>query len=367
METGLKIADITTDNNLTVRDGLSDNIQINPELSNHFIYSERIGAAYASLTGSIGRVDSLKTQVQVGLRMEHTRSEGNRIGGPVLTLNQVVARNYLNFFPSVFVSRPLLHGATLSLSYSYRIDRPNYQNLNPARSYIDPFVFSQGNAFLRPQYTSAFELRYALKNGVFLSLGANLTTDFVNATFYALEGNKRYRLFQNLGNAQRFSFVAGIPFTITKGWQVQPTAMGYFTQFQVDYETESISIDNIADRVNVNNAFVLGKGWTAELAGWIATPATRFLNSSPWLGSMDIGVQKAVTKALKVKFSLQDVFYTNRSISRMDVPGVLVSNVRLQVDSRVALLNVSYTFGNQKVKAARKRRTGSEEESSRAN
>lgn len=246
MEAGLKMADVTTDNNLTVRDGLLDHVQINPELSNHFIYSERVGAAYASISGAFGRIDSLKTQVQVGLRAEHTHSEGNRNGGAVLTLNQVVTRNYLNFFPSVFVSRPLAHGATLSLSYSYRIDRPNYQNLNPARSYVDPYAFTQGDAFLRPQYTSAFELRYGLKKGFFLSLGANLTTDFVNATFYALEGNKKYLIYQNIGDAQGGALVAGIPFTITEGWQVQATAMGYFNQYQVKYETESLRIKNIA-------------------------------------------------------------------------------------------------------------------------
>ncbi|WP_373515909.1 outer membrane beta-barrel protein [Persicitalea sp.] len=362
IETGLKMADITTDNDLTVRDGLSDNVQINPELSNHFIYSERVGAAYASITGGIGKVGSLKTNVQLGLRMEHTRSEGNS-----LTLNQVIARKYLNFFPSVFVSRPLSNGRSLSLSYSYRIDRPNYQNLNPARSYVDPFAFSQGNAFLRPQYTSAFELRYGLKNGIFLALGANLTTDFVNSIFYGFEGNKRYIIWQNVGNAQGYSITAGLPLTITKGWQVQTTAMGYFNQYQLDYESESISINNLAGRLNVNNAFLLGKGWSAELSGWVSTPSTQFLNISPWLGSVDIGVQKTLTEALKVKFSLQDVFYTNRWIARMDVPGKLVSYAKVQWDSRVALLNLTYTFGNQKVKAARQRRTGSEDESSRAN
>lgn len=82
---------------------------------------------------------------------------------------------------------------------------------------------------------------------------------------------------------------------------------------------------------------------------------------------MDIGVQKAVSKALKVKLSWQDVFYSNRYIANMNVPGRLVGNTEFKLDSRVALLNVSYTFGNQKVKATRQRRTGSEEESRRAN
>jgi hypothetical protein len=59
---------------------------------------------------------------------------------------------------------------------------------------------------------------------------------------------------------------------------------------------------------------------------------------------MDIGIQKAASKALKVKFSLQDVFYTIRIIANMNVPGRLVSNARVQFDTRVALLNLSYTY-----------------------
>ncbi|MBU1820893.1 MAG: outer membrane beta-barrel protein, partial [Bacteroidetes bacterium] len=69
MESGLKFARISTDNDLTVQDGLSDNVMPNPELSNYFTYTEQVGAAYASVSGGFGKVDSLKTQVQVGLRV----------------------------------------------------------------------------------------------------------------------------------------------------------------------------------------------------------------------------------------------------------------------------------------------------------
>ena len=362
LETGAKWAKVNTDNHLTVRDGPLENLRPNSELSNHFVYDEQVSALYATLSGGFGKVDSLKTQIQVGLRAEHTRSEGNSIN-----LNQVVSRKYLNLFPSLFVSRPLPRNRTMSLSYSYRIDRPNYQSLNPARGYVDPFTFQEGNAYLKPQYTSSFEVRYGYQDGKFLALGASLTTDLMSHVLYGIGGNSRYGVMENAGNQQSYSLTAGLPVTISENWQLQATLMGYLNKYQLNYENEPLRISNYSARLNGNNSFIFGKGWTAELSGWLATPEVIVLNRSPWMGSLDMGVQKAVSKALKIKFSVQDVFHTNGWFVRMNVPGKLVSNMWMKWDTRIALLNLTYTFGNQKVKEARQRRTGSEEESGRAN
>ena len=128
-----------------------------------------------------------------------------------------------------------------------------------------------------------------------------------------------------------------------------------------------MQINNLSARLNSNNSFILGKVRTAELSGWVTPPTMILLNWSPWMGSLDVGIQKAVAKSIKVKFSFQDVFHTNGWITRMDVPGKLISDSWMKFDTRIAMLNLSYTFGNQKVKAARQRTTGSEAESNRAN
>ena len=77
-------------------------------------------------------------------------------------------------------------------------------------------------------------------------------------------------------------------------------------------------------------------------------------------------MQKSVSAKLKIKFSVQDIFHSNRIILTTDLPGNRQAVV-IKFDTRVALLNVSYSFGNQKVKSASSRRSGSEDESRRAN
>ncbi|WP_018621368.1 outer membrane beta-barrel protein [Spirosoma luteum] len=361
METGLKGASVKTDNDLHLSSGPSGALVIDPALSNHFQYTERVNAAYASVSGKWGT-----TNVQAGLRTEHTHSEGKLIDAPVLTLNQVVVRDYLKWFPSLFVSRPLSPDQTLTFSYSYRIDRPNYQNLNPARGYVDPFAYSIGNAYLKPQFTHALEGKLSLKNGVFASLGADYTSDLMFFTIHALEGNKTYVTTENLGHSQGYTLTLSYPLTVVKGWQLQTNVLGYYNRFQYDYEGTVLQIQNVAGRVNGNNAFTLGHGWTAELNGWVSTPAVNGIWSSPWLGALDTGVQKLVSSALKVKFSLQDVFHTNRFRPSVNTPNGNQAGI-LTFDTRVALLNLTYTFGNQKLKGERQRRTGSDDETRRAN
>ncbi|MCY7356667.1 MAG: TonB-dependent receptor family protein [Rudanella sp.] len=366
LETGLKSASVKTDNDLVLSSGEAGALVPDPALSNRFQYTERVNAAYVSVSGKWGRGQGSKTDVQAGLRVEHTHSEGNRIGGPVLTLNQVVARDYLKWFPSLFVSRPLSPNQTLTFSYSYRIDRPNYQNLNPARGYVDPYAYNQGSPYLRPQFTHALETKLSLANGVFASLGANYTTDLMFFTIHALEGNKTYVTLENLGHSQGYTLTLSWPLTIVKGWQLQTNVLGYYNRFQYDYEGTLLHIQNVAGRLNGNNAFTLGHGWTAELNGWVSTPAVNGIWQTPWLGALDTGVQKAVSSALKLKFSVQDVFHTNRFRPTVKTPSGSQVGV-LTFDTRIALLNLTYTFGNQTLKGERQRRTGSDDETRRAN
>ena len=366
LETGLKSASVKTDNELLLSSGPVGALVPDPALSNRFQYTERVNAAYLSVSGKWGRGDGTKTDVQVGLRTEHTHSEGKRIDAPVLALNQVVVRDYLKWFPSLFVSRPLSPNQTLTISYSYRIDRPNYQNLNPVRSYADPYAYYQGNPYLKPQFTHALEGKLSLATGVFASLGANYTSDLIYFTIHATEGNKSYVTTENLGHSQGYTLTLSWPVTVVKGWQLQTNVLGYYNRFQYDYNGSLLNIRNVAGRLNGNNAFTLGNGWTAELNGWVSTPAVNGIWQSPWLGSLDAGVQKAIGKQLTLKASVQDVWHTNRIIATNDVPGYF-GKTRISRDTRIALLNLTYSFGNQKLKGERQRKTGSDEETRRAN
>ena len=355
-ETGFKFAKVLSVNDIRLSTGEKDKTILDPNLSSHFEYDEQVKAGYVSFSGKINKFD-----LQAGLRIEHTHSVGN------LTVpSQIKIRDYLNWFPSLFVSKPISAKENLIFSYSYRIDRPNYQTLNPARSFVDLYAVSQGNIDLRPQYTHALELRYAHKNGFFGSLASNFISDWVLAINSVAEGNKIIRQSQNLGDNQSYILTIGMPFTISKAWQMQTSLLGLYNQFQFDYEGKSYNNKNLSGRLNFSNGFTLGHGWTAELNGWINSPRINTIQEIPWLSNFDTGLQKVVNQKVKLKLSLQNIFFTPVGLSVINGTSSY-QNDRLQLDTRIVMLNVNYIFGNQKVKDSRQRKSGADDENKRAN
>ena len=357
IEAGLKASSVRSDNNVELSSGKSGNLQKDTSLSNHFKYTEEVAAAYLNFSGKLNE----RSNVMLGLRAEHTHSVGNS-----LSLNNVVSRNYLNLFPSLFLTRILNKHNSLAFSYSYRIDRPNYQSLNPARSYLDPYTYSSGNAYLKPQYTHSLEFRHGYKEKIFTSLAASYVTDLQFFVIQPLDEKMTRRMPENIGESRAYSLTVSFPVRVSKSWTMQGTVMGNYSVFDYTYKGSPVHVQQISGRLNASNAFVFGKGWTGELAGWLNTPAVRALQKNPWLGSFDAGVQKTFNAKWKAKLSLQDVLHTNRALFRIDAPG-FQSKGSIVFDTRVAMLNVTYSFGNQQLKGSRQRKTAAEEEVQRTN
>ncbi|MEO5995506.1 MAG: TonB-dependent receptor, partial [Chitinophagaceae bacterium] len=357
MEAGLKASSVRSDNNVELKSGESGNLQKDTSLSNHFKYTEEVNAAYLNFSGKL----SERSNLMAGLRAEHTHSVGNS-----LSLNNVVSRSYLNFFPSLFLSHTLDKQNTFTFSYSYRIDRPNYQNLNPARSYLDPYTYSSGNAYLKPQYTHSLELRHGYKEKIFTSFAASFIRDLQFYFIQPLDEKMTRRMPENIGNSEAYSLTLSFPVKVRNGWTIQGTLMGNYSAFDFTYKGSPIHVQQIAGRLNASNAFAFGKGWTGELAGWLNTPAVQAIQTSPWLGSLDAGVQKLFSTKWKAKLSLQDILHTNQTRFKINAPG-FSSGGSIARDTRVVMLNLTYSFGNQQLKSSRQRKTASEEEVQRTN
>ena len=357
VETGIKRSSVKSDNNLSLSSGTEGELEVDPELSNHFQYTERVNAAYASVSGT----PFDKTEIQLGLRAEHTYSLGHSI-----SLNQKVERDYLDLFPSLFVSRELTEKHDLNFSYSYRIDRPNYQSLNPARWYLDPYSFGQGNPFLKPQYTHALELQHGFKDKVFTSLGASFISDYVFYLIQPVDNQKAERTPQNIGTSQEYNLNISFPVTIMKDWKLQANLLGLYSRLQYNFQGIPLEVAQVSGRLNLTNSILFGNGWRGELSGWLNTPAVYAMFYMPWRGSLDAGVQKSFNEKWKAKLSMQDLLHTNQYISYGEAPG-FTQDHGIRFDSRVVMLSVTYSFGNQKLKSIRQRKTGSEEEIQRTN
>lgn len=116
--------------------------------SNNFKYDENIHAAYLIVGDKQG-----KFSYQVGLR-----SELSDVRTELVQNDSINQRNYFNLFPSTHLTYEIGNDNSVQLSFSRRIRRPRFWDLNPFFSFSDSRSFFSGNPNLDPEFTNSFEL-----------------------------------------------------------------------------------------------------------------------------------------------------------------------------------------------------------------
>ncbi|HEY0680208.1 MAG TPA: TonB-dependent receptor [Chitinophagaceae bacterium] len=334
-----------------------------PDRSYNFVYKEFVNAAYINYQ----RKFSSKWGLQAGLRTEHTRSEGVLVRGDgVLQSDNNTRRDYLDLFPNVVFSWSPNMNNNLHLSYSRRIDRPNYQGLNPFELKLDELSYVKGNSFLRPQYTDNLELSHTWKNKVNTSVGYSHVKDFSTQTVDTLN-NYTYAYAKNLATQKIVSFNVGTPLNITKWWTAFVNCWINYQVFNGKVNVHTVDMDIVAAGAFAQQTFVLGNDYTAEMTSWVNGPSALGPTlKAKSMGAVDVGLQKLVFKKKgTVKLIVTDVFRTSVPFRAGTDFGGLVLNFRVTRESQTAKISFSYRFGNNKVKAARQRQSGLENESKR--
>ena len=330
--------------------------------SNSFTYKENVNAAYVNYQ----RQFSPKWSLQTGLRMEQTNSEGilTRADG-IMQAGNTVKRSYLDFFPSAALTWTVDQKNTLNLTFSRRIDRPTYQDLNPFENKLDELTYEKGNAFLRPQYTNTVELSHTFKYMLNTTIGYSHVKDFATQTTDTTN-NATYVQQRNLATQRILSFSIGSPLPIAKWWNGYANVWYNYQMFNGKIGANEIKTEIPMFGAYMQHTFTLGKGYNAELSGWFSGPnvwgATWRTKS---LGGLDLGFQKQILKKQgTLKLSVTDIFFTNPWTATSNFGGLFI-NGRGQNESRTVRLSFSWRFGNNQVKAARQRQTGLESEAKR--
>lgn len=357
LETGFKISQVNSDNDLIV-DSLTDvkNWQKDYSRSNHFVYDENIYAAYATFTQTFG-----KTSVQAGLRAEQTNSTGNSI-----TLNKVDKRSYLDFFPTLFVSQTLSENHQLNFSYSRRINRPGYQSLNPFVNFIDPFTYMVGNPYLRPSYSSSFELKHGYKQFLFTSFSYRHATDvqtMVVRQNKATGVNTTTTENANSSDYLRLDVTASLP--ITKWWSSDNNigvAYGrdYSTIPDFSFNTKAFGAD-----FSSSNTFTLPKNYKLQTSINYSLPTRDGLAFIRSYYSWDMGIQKQIwNNKATLKLNASNIIGPSAYRSHL-VSDNLDITWKNKWEGRRLNLSFVYKFGSTKIKASRSRSTASQQEQNR--
>lgn len=332
------------------------------ERSNMFEYTENVNAAYVNYQRQL----NTKWSIQVGLRAEQTNSKGilTRRDGQSQA-DDKVSRHYFNLFPSGAITWNVNQTHTLNLTYSRRIDRPTYQDLNPFENKLNELTYEKGNAFLRPQYTDNVELTHTFKGFLNTSVGYSHIADYATQVTDTT-GNATYVQQQNLATQQIITANIGSPTPIQKWWNGYVNVWYNFQMFRGKIGENKVSVDIPMYGAYLQQSFSLGKDYTAEISGWYSGPS---IWGATWRtkpqGGADIGLQKQILqKRATVKVSYTDIFHTMPWKATNDFGGLYIRGGG-NWESQTFRLNFNYRFGSNQIKNSRDRKTGLESEAKR--
>ncbi|MCB0572201.1 MAG: TonB-dependent receptor [Phaeodactylibacter sp.] len=361
---GSKLSRVVSDNTFLFYDVENGDAVQNNRRSNRFQYEENVYAGYLNYARPIGE----KLNVSAGLRAEQTDATGNLQAFLAELQEPPVEFNYLSWFPNAGLSWQLGQKHVLALNYGRRINRPDYNVLNPFNNQISQLSYEKGNPFLRPEIVNNLELGYTLASRYHVKLAYSRTTGQITRLIAPDDEDPRagFITWANLAEQSVYSFNFSAPVQIMKGWNAYFNLSASHLDNQADYGNGAV-VDVQAFTYNIyqQHTFNLPAGFLAEVSGYYSGPGIWggvFKYDPNW--SLDIGLQrKFFNDKLNARLTVSDIFYETGWSGVSEFNG-LVSSGSGAWDSRRASLSLSYRFGNENVKS-RRRNTGLQEEAGR--
>ncbi|MDB4926578.1 outer membrane beta-barrel family protein [Mucilaginibacter sp.] len=346
MIAGGKLTDFSIDGNFNnnIYDATLPGYVADPNQTYDLTYKENVYALFLNLNGNYK-----KLQYSAGLRGEGTSLDLKTTRG-YNTENQ---NNYFNLFPSAALTYTLSKISTLSLSYSKRIYRVSYSQLNPINFRIDPSTSQEGNPALTPSRTDNVSFTYSLQPSskhsyTFTGSFSNETNPY---TWILLPDAAQGTYINQPQNYKTFKYLSVNFYTQQVLNKVISLNLNLFASRQI-YDLSNL---NLPDPNSVNSYrgslstdFRFWKNAVFEIFGNFKSKTTLPFGTGGTYQYIDFTCSKRfLNDALSVTLTLNDAFNLNKNNYQNDSPYYTNSGY-LKNESRIGQIALSYRFGKTK-------------------
>ncbi len=362
LEAGAKYAHTTTryDNQQWMMSSSTPPVAGDPDKT-QLRYTEQIGALYATFSAKLSEQWTIKG----GLRGEYTDVYG--AWGDTTT-----TQRYFNVFPTVFVGYTPNEKHRFSFSYTSRINRPGYWQLNPiADTHGSEESYLYGNPAIKPSLSHNLQLDYGWGYHFNVSAGYSYANNVPTAVLFKLEGLSKHYRWENFATSQNAYLSLSLSeLPIVKNWL---TTTAFVSGMMTVYdETISNPLQQITPLSIYGYAYgsvnlLLPKRFRIELSGWGSSPAVWAYSRQSWVGSMDLSVKKNFLKddRLSVTLTVADVFNSGKTTQVQEISGNNSTYTQeFRWSSTAARVSLSYRFGNNG-QPTKRRNVGNVEELNR--
>lgn len=333
-ETGTKaiLYQINNNSNVYLLNASSNDYFLNNSQSSSINYTRGVYSAYVSTTLKLKIFD-----IKAGIRDEYTETKANFSGVSNANINP-----YNTLVPSGVISRNFKNNHTLKVSYSYRIQRPDYRDLNPFLNASDPKNITTGNTALKPETAHNIELGYSkfFEKGINISVNAFYRGNRADIQAYQqyysnfLIGDSTYNNVtvstrENIGREDNFGLNIFGSVNIKKKFNLR-TNISAFQRYIYNSIVPGANINGFNYRINVNGSYQITETIIAEVFGNFNSPR--------------INVQGKMPAFTTYNFAIRKQFYHNK----MSIAFTTTNPFNKYVDQRTETTGTNFTLTSLK-------------------
>ena len=346
LDLGYRSTFSTNDNNYIVDtlNNLSNVLDYDPLLSNHFIYHEQVHALYTNYQQQFG-----KFGIQAGLRLEEARINTQLTD----SVTQNHHQDYLRLYPSLFLTEKLSDSQTLQFSYSRRVTRPRGNQISPFLDKSDPLNYNQGNPDLLPQDTHSFELSY-INYWKTLTLTSTLyyrlTNDNIQRIITPLTSEISLTEFENVKSASNAGYELIAKISPSNAFDLTGNVNIYYKNIDGDPALGLKATSGYAWNANLTANIKPFKKLGFQIRGDYQGPQVIPQGRADAVYGIDGGVRYDITKKLSFSVNGRDLLNTRKFANNITYDNPALNYYSNQYSQRrfatgVYLATLSYRFG----------------------
>ena len=345
LEAGLRSDTEWMDNSYRAETQLDNGEWVSEEnYTDNFLYTENVNAAFA-----IFNYEWSSLSGQVGLRLENTN-----IRTEVKSDNTVVTQNYVDLFPSVFLSYSFNEQQSVQASYSRRLRRPWSRALIPFNDFDDQRSQYTGNPNLKPEFNNSYELGYLhyWKSGSLLtSFYHRYRTDVIERITEAQQGVTR--IFPiNLATEKAWGVEFSADQEIAEQLNLTANANLFQSNSEGTYQNQVFSSESENFRARMRLRWEIVDGLNYQASMRYRGPSETTQGRREGMTMMDTGLSKDLMDGkAKITLNIRDLLDSQNFNYTANTDGNPATDFYTQREfswsSRSATISFQYFFGER--------------------
>ena len=346
---------ITSNSEVNSYQTASKTYQPNSFLTNGLNYKQQVYAAYAEISFPVAKLFEAK----IGGRYERTEIDAYYSNAQA----QAKLPGYNTFVPSIFISKKIHENTNIRLNYSKRINRPDYEELNPFVNTTDPKNLSAGNPNLKPEIGHRFELAFnrdfgktgsAMLNLFYRINDHDIQPFIVYYTSYkvgdSIYQNVAVSIRQNIGRENNMGMNLFGDLHLTPKLNIR-TNVFLFHRHTVNAIDKGFNSNSFNYRFNINTNYQFTNSFLVEFFANFNGPRHEVQGTYPSFTSYTLALRKQFWQKKGSIALTANNFLSENLVQKTELKGPnFVTNTERRIAFRSIGINFSWKFGKLEFK-----------------